>query len=151
MRSIPPGLVATFAATLLAIGTAVAQTPTQTPAPAANTPAVTTTTVPPTADNNAVERPNTAAPVTPMTNTSAPASRHGENAAVNTSGVNTAAPAPGANSFTQNQARKRLTKGGFTEISTLKKDNQGIWRGTAQKDGKPVSVWVDYRGDAGQQ
>ncbi len=53
---------------------------------------------------------------------------------------------PGANSFTESQARNRLIKEGYSQVSALSKDNNGIWRGSALKDGSPVHVSVDYRG-----
>eukprot|EP01035_Chromulina_nebulosa_P058887 gene58887-80645_t len=55
--------------------------------------------------------------------------------------------APGANSFTEGQAKSRLEDKGYTAVSELKKDADGIWRGTAMKDSKSVSVGVDYKGD----
>ena len=58
-----------------------------------------------------------------------------------------AALAHGRNSFTQRQAANRIAKAGFTDVSGLKKDNQGVWRGTAQKDGSKVDVSLDYKGD----
>jgi hypothetical protein len=56
------------------------------------------------------------------------------------------APEPGANSFVESQARDLLTAKGFTDVSPLVNDRQGIWRGTAKKDGSPVTVSVDYKG-----
>ena len=56
-------------------------------------------------------------------------------------------PFPGANSFTESQARSRIEDRGFTNVSGLKKDDQGIWRGTAMKDGKAVAVALDYKGN----
>lgn len=58
-----------------------------------------------------------------------------------------AAPAHGANSFTEDQARGRLMKAGFARVSKLRKDNKGVWRGTAQRGGKQASVGVDYKGN----
>jgi hypothetical protein len=57
------------------------------------------------------------------------------------------APKSGANSFTEKQARSRIEKAGYTKISGLKKDDQGIWRATATKSGKQVSVSLDFRGN----
>jgi len=54
---------------------------------------------------------------------------------------------PGANSFTEAQAKSRLEAAGYTNISDLKKDEQGFWRGTAMKDGKRVNVALDFRGN----
>lgn len=57
------------------------------------------------------------------------------------------APLPGANSFTEGQARSRLEANGYSGITGLKKDDQGVWRGTATYDGKSTAVSVDYRGN----
>jgi hypothetical protein len=57
------------------------------------------------------------------------------------------APAPGANSFTEGQAKSRIEAAGFTNVSDLQKDDQGIWRGHAQKGGQQVSVALDYQGN----
>jgi hypothetical protein len=32
-----------------------------------------------------------------------------------------------------------------------KKDGDGVWRGMGKKDGQQVSVWLDYKGNVGQQ
>jgi putative membrane protein len=56
-------------------------------------------------------------------------------------------PAPGANSFTEGQAKSRIESQGFTSVSALTKDDQGIWRGKATKDGKTVTVSLDFHGD----
>ncbi len=56
------------------------------------------------------------------------------------------APVPGANSFTAGQARARIQHDGFTQVSGLRKDRQGIWRGKAMKDGESVNVSLDYQG-----
>jgi putative membrane protein len=60
---------------------------------------------------------------------------------------NAAAPVPGANSFTADQAKSRIQKAGFSEVSALTKDDQGIWRGQASKDGKSTAVALDYQGN----
>lgn len=57
------------------------------------------------------------------------------------------APAPGANSFTEAQAKSRIEGQGFSQVSALTKDADGIWRGTATKDGKSMNVTVDYQGN----
>lgn len=63
------------------------------------------------------------------------------------------APVPGANSFTEAQAKSRIQDAGFSNVSALTKDDQGIWRGTADKDGKQVPVALDFQGNvvAGNQ
>jgi hypothetical protein len=59
----------------------------------------------------------------------------------------TAAPVAGKNSFTQEQAMKRLQDHGYSNVMGLTKDAQSIWHGKANKDGKPVTVAVDYQGN----
>ena len=69
------------------------------------------------------------------------------NPAVKNSDVHTTPSAKGANSFTQDQARGRLTKAGYRNVSTLKKDKDGVWRGTGIRAGKTVHVGLDYKGN----
>jgi putative membrane protein len=57
------------------------------------------------------------------------------------------APLEGANSFTEAQARQRISDAGYKDIGTLKKDDQGIWRTEAKKNGAAVSVSVDFKGN----
>jgi hypothetical protein len=57
------------------------------------------------------------------------------------------APLPGANSFTENQAKERMEKAGFTQVTSLKKDDQGIWRATGMHGGKQTNVALDFRGN----
>ncbi len=87
------------------------------------------------------------------TGSSNPAVNTGGNApsAVNASGTATlvamSALEKGANSFTEGQARTRLEGAGFTNVTGLVKDADGIWRGTAMKDGKSMTVGFDYKGN----
>ena len=70
------------------------------------------------------------------------------NPAVKTSeGNNPGAPAAGRNSFTQRQAMARIEARGYSKVTGLKKDKEGLWRGKAMKDGKPVGVELDYQGN----
>ena len=71
----------------------------------------------------------------------------GNNAINSTGTAQPAAPVEGANSFTEGQAKSRFEEKGFSNISGLKKDNAGIWRGRAEKDGKTVSVGLDFQGN----
>ena len=48
----------------------------------------------------------------------------------------------------EGQARDRVLAWGATSISSLAKDPDGIWRGTAEWNGKPGQVAVDYKGNA---
>jgi len=73
------------------------------------------------------------------------------NQAVATTDANAPAPAKGANSFTEGQAKSRIADNGFANVSDLKKDDDGVWRGRAQKNGSQVSVWLDYKGNVGSQ
>jgi hypothetical protein len=57
------------------------------------------------------------------------------------------APLKGANSFTEGQARDRALAHGFSSVSDLKKDDDGIWRGHGSQNGKPVEIAVDYKGN----
>lgn len=56
-------------------------------------------------------------------------------------------PLAGANSFTEGQAKSRIEAAGFSGVSALKKDDQGIWRGTATKGGASVPVALDFKGN----
>jgi hypothetical protein len=66
--------------------------------------------------------------------------------AVNTE-QNPGAPIAGKNSFTEAQAKSRIEDAGYTEVSALKLDDQGVWRATASKDGKPANVSLDFQGN----
>jgi hypothetical protein len=57
------------------------------------------------------------------------------------------APAAGANSFTEAQARDHATKAGYTDVGALTQAADGTWQGTAMKDGASVTVVVDYQGN----
>lgn len=71
------------------------------------------------------------------------------NQAVATTSANAIMPAKGANSFTRGQARHRMEAGGFSNVSDLKKDKDGVWRAKAEKSGSPVEAWLDYKGNVG--
>lgn len=71
------------------------------------------------------------------------------NQAVATTSANAPEPARGANSFTAGEARNRIQSQGYQNVSGLKLDNQGVWRGQAMKNGQPVGVWLDYKGNVG--
>jgi opacity protein-like surface antigen len=78
-----------------------------------------------------------------------PANPQGNTPAVNTpnSPPNPGAPVSGANSFTEGQAKSRIESQGFTNVSGLRKDDQGVWRGMATKDGRGVNVSLDFQGN----
>ena len=58
-----------------------------------------------------------------------------------------AAPAAGASSFTEAQARDHAAKAGYAEVGPLTQTTDGTWQGTATKDGANVTVVVDYQGN----
>ena len=60
---------------------------------------------------------------------------------------NTTAPVEGANSFTEDQAKDRITEAGYADVADLKLDDKGVWQGKATKDGKSVMVSMDYQGN----
>jgi hypothetical protein len=60
---------------------------------------------------------------------------------------NAQAPVPGANSFTEAQAKDRIEDAGFTAVADLAKNDKGIWVGKAAKDGATVDVMLDYQGN----
>lgn len=57
------------------------------------------------------------------------------------------APFPGANSFTESQAKDRVMAHGYSMRGTLVLDDKGVWRGSAMQDGKNLNVAVDYKGN----
>ena len=61
--------------------------------------------------------------------------------------INDGAPKAGATSFTQNQARQHILHSGYAAVSGLTKGDDGVWRGVATKDGAPVSVALDFKGN----
>ena len=120
------------AAALIA-GSALAQTPSTTTAPNSMPPASPGTSSPTGSSNPAVN-----------TRGNAPSN-------VNASGQATIVAASalekGANSFTEGQAKSRLEGAGLSNVTDLKKDDQGIWRGKGMRSGKSVAVGFDYKGN----
>lgn len=97
----------------------------------------TTPATPPVGSPPAATRPTTTTP---------PAAAPTERRAVN------AAPLEnGANSFTEGQARSRLEEAGISAVTGLTKDDNGIWRGRGQWNGKAVTVGLDFRGNISAQ
>ena len=76
-----------------------------------------------------------------------PSTEGGQSAVRVDDGTRTAAtPQPGANSFTEGQARSRIEAAGFSNVSDLAKDDQGIWRGRGMRNGQQVGVALDFTG-----
>ncbi len=143
MKSIPIAFVAALIATA-----AAAQTTTSQP-PAGSAPA----TPPSNAMTHSVNPTTGAMPATgPTDGSSGTAAASGDhNQAVATTDANAPQPARGANSFSRGEARRRIQSQGFQKVSSLHKDSGGVWRGRGSKDGQPVHVWLDYKGNVGQQ
>lgn len=55
-------------------------------------------------------------------------------------------PTPGASSYTEAQAKSAIESAGYAEVGVLTQNANGLWQGPAVKDGKPVTVSVDYKG-----
>ena len=80
----------------------------------------------------------------------APETNAKSNAAVNTKRQESrtaAAPVAGRNSFTEGEARRRIESFGYFNVSNLKKDDQGIWRGSAMRNGQTTDIALDYQGN----
>jgi hypothetical protein len=77
-----------------------------------------------------------------------PAKDGPNNNAVNSAGQNNSnAPVAGRNSFTEGQARSKIEDAGYTGVIELKKDDNGVWRGKANKGGSVEAVSVDFQGN----
>jgi hypothetical protein len=123
-----------MAASLLA-GQAVAQSPSSPPADIQAPKAETAPTAPATAPHTDAHK--------------GPAAAEGpSNPAIRTEeGNNASRPVAGANSFTEGEAKSRIESRGFTNVSELMKDDNGIWRGRAQQNGRNVNVALDFQGN----
>jgi hypothetical protein len=55
--------------------------------------------------------------------------------------------ARGRTSFTRAQARARLEKAGYSHVSDLAKDRDGLWQARAMRHGRWVKAAVDYKGN----
>ena len=53
----------------------------------------------------------------------------------------------GANSFTEGQVRERFGRMGFGEVADLRKDERGVWHGTAVHAGRSLTIGMDYKGN----
>jgi hypothetical protein len=77
-----------------------------------------------------------------------PAQPGPNNGAVNSPGQNNSnAPVAGRNSFTEGQAKSKIEGAGYTNVTELKKDDNGVWRGKASKGGSAAAVSVDFQGN----
>jgi hypothetical protein len=77
-----------------------------------------------------------------------PAQPGPNNNAVNSAGQNNSnAPVAGSNSFTEGQAKSKIEEAGYTGVTDLKKDDNGVWRGMASKGGSSTNVSLDFQGN----
>ena len=61
--------------------------------------------------------------------------------------VNDGSAKPGANSFTEGQARQHILNSGYTTVTGLTKGKDGVWRGMATRNGAQMSVAMDFKGN----
>jgi hypothetical protein len=45
------------------------------------------------------------------------------------------------------QAKSRIEAAGYSSVTNLTQDKDGVWRGTASKGGTSANVSVDYQGN----
>lgn len=77
-----------------------------------------------------------------------PAASGPNNNAINSSDQNNSnKPVAGANSFTEGQAKSKIEDAGYSGVTELKKDDNGVWRGKATKGGSSQNVSVDFQGN----
>ena len=62
-------------------------------------------------------------------------------------GPDLAAPVAGANSFTEEQARRRIEAQGYSSVTGLQLGEDGIWRATAQRNAQTLPVMLDFQGN----
>lgn len=58
--------------------------------------------------------------------------------------------AKGQNSFTASQARDRLEKAGYRNVTRLKLDADGLWLADATMNNEAVHVALDYKGNVAE-
>jgi hypothetical protein len=89
-----------------------------------------------------------AATALPASAQNPPAQSQPNNNAVNSAGQNNSdAPVAGHNSFTEGQAKSKIEDAGYANVTELKKDDNGVWRGQASKGGSATAVSVDFQGN----
>jgi hypothetical protein len=84
----------------------------------------------------------------PVSAQNQPAQSGPNNSAVNNPEQNNSnAPVAGRNSFTEGQAKSKIEEAGYSNVTALKKDDDGVWRAKASKGGSSSSVSVDFQGN----
>lgn len=66
---------------------------------------------------------------------------------MNSEQKNSNAPVAGRNSFTEGQAKSAIEKAGYSNVTELKKDDNGVWRGKASKGGSSSAISIDFQGN----
>ncbi len=141
-RFAPIAAVALFAA-----GTAMAQTQSPAPTPQGSSPAPAARTESPGTPPGTSMQRRDGTNTTGAQTAPAPATTGGGAQPAATNDRNGQPPVAGANSFTEGQARSRIEGAGYSDITGLTKDDQGVWRGRAMRQGRQVSVALDYQGN----
>ena len=76
-----------------------------------------------------------------------PAQSGPNNNAINSDQKNSDRPVARRNSFTEGQAKSKIEDAGYSNVSDLKKDDNGVWRGKASKGGSSTNVSLDFQGN----
>lgn len=71
----------------------------------------------------------------------------GNNAVNSPDTKNSNRPVAGSNSFTEGQVKSRIEEAGYGNVTGMKKDDSGVWRGKATKGGITSNVSVDFQGN----
>jgi hypothetical protein len=58
-----------------------------------------------------------------------------------------AVPVPGDNKISEADAKQRLETAGYSNVTNLRLDGDGIWRGVGMKQGQSVDVSLDFQGN----
>lgn len=108
-----------------------------------NSPCSSTNPTSPCYSANAPRNPcySAAAPNEPCSTTTTP------NSQTSTSPPAPTTPQATVHAFTKDQAMSQIEAKGYSNVSGLRKDAEGIWRGKAEKDGLPVNVTLDVKGN----
>ena len=54
---------------------------------------------------------------------------------------------PGANSFTQSQAKSHIENAGYSNVEITSQDASGVWHATGMKGGKTYTLGLDFKGN----
>ena len=94
------------------------------------------------------DAPASTATATPAAMAPAADATGGGNAAIKAPHPENAGPtSAGANSFTEGQARGHIENSGYSNVSGLAQDANGVWHGKAMKDGQSHDVSLDFKGN----